>query len=154
MTGEPTFALVELAQLKDHEEVDEAEVRALARKLQKEGRIRDPLWVARGSLVILNGHHRFRALTLLGARWAPAWMFDYEDPSVHLDRWGPGPPIPKSEVVRRGTEGRPFPPKTTKHTILHPLPDHPTELAELFDRPAGPRATPAAHSAARRAVGR
>lgn len=127
----PTFTLLEVDQLRVHEEIDPAQVRALARRLAEEGRVAEPIWVARGSRVILNGHHRFAALQALGARKVPVWLVEYNSPEVTLDRWGPGPSITKTEVVDRALAGRPFPPKTTRHAI-HPNPGpHPTTLEEL-----------------------
>ncbi len=131
MNGPFRFALVPIAALRDHEEVDPEGVDRLVAELREEGRVLDPLWVSEGSLVILNGHHRFQALRRLGAERAPAWVIDYEDPRVHLDRWQPGPPIAKSEVVRRALERRPFPPKTTRHSLEFALPRRPTPLSSL-----------------------
>lgn len=131
MNGPFRYALVPIDDLLDHEEVDLEGVERLVGELAGSRVVLDPLWVAEGSLVILNGHHRFQALRRLGARSAPAWVIDYDDPRVHLDRWQAGPPIAKEEVVRRARERRPFPPKTTRHTLEFPLPRHPTPLGEL-----------------------
>jgi L-serine kinase (ADP) len=76
----------------------------------------------------------------LGAERVPAWVLDYESDLVRLERWHPGPPISKSEVVRRAEEGRLFPPKTTRHRLLLDLPARPTPLAELLPRAAPPKA--------------
>lgn len=127
----PEFRLLPLDQLRVHEEVVEAEVVQLVGELRSEGTVREPLWIARGSLVILNGHHRYNALRRMGARLAPAWLLDYDDPEIELGRWGEGPSLTKAEVVERGLSGRPYPPKTTRHQIRHSLPHHPTPLAEL-----------------------
>ncbi|HEY6238292.1 MAG TPA: ParB N-terminal domain-containing protein [Thermoplasmata archaeon] len=131
MSGLPRFELVPIERLRVHEEVDGREVRRLVEKLRRSRSVREPLLVADGSFVILNGHHRFAALREIGARRAPAWIVDYDDPAIELGRWTPGPPIPKSEVISRGEEGRPFPPKTTKHTVRLELVARPTPLARL-----------------------
>jgi len=137
MNGGPAFELVSARRLRIHEQVDPGLVEFLTRAIESEGILWDPIWVARsnGFDVVLNGHHRFRALTRLGARRIPAYVFDYSDPLVKLDRWGEGPPVTKEEVVRRAQRRAPFPPKTTRHTILVELPKHPTPLEELR-RPA------------------
>ncbi len=129
----PEFLLVPIELLKSHEQHDPARVDELVAKLRRSGRFVEPIWVARGSWVILNGHHRVEALRRLGAKRAPAWVFDYEDDLVRVDRWTPGPPIPKEEVVRRAEQGRPFPPKTTRHRLRVDLPDRPIPLAELLN---------------------
>ncbi len=143
MSAAIEFELVPIGRLRSHEEVDPAKVRKLAEELVASGVFVEPIWVARGSLVILNGHHRVAALRALGAERVPAWVVDYDGPTVGLDRWTPGPPISKEEVVRRAREGDLFPPRTTRHT-WKVAPEHrPTPLAELGVRPAktaqGPR---------------
>ncbi|HEV2316208.1 MAG TPA: ParB N-terminal domain-containing protein [Thermoplasmata archaeon] len=136
MTG-PEFELVPIGSLHIHERVDPDKVEELRREIERTGTVEDPIWVERGSGVILNGHHRFEALQKLGATRVPAWIIDYDDPAVHLDRWNPGPDLTKSEVRDRAREGRPFPPKTTRHTLEFELPAHPTPLSELTNH-AGP----------------
>jgi len=139
------FALVPVADLREHEEVVESKVRALARELERERVFTEPIWVARGSLIILNGHHRAAAARRLGAERVPAWVLDYDSDLVRLDRWTPGPPISKDEVVRRAATGEKFPPRTTRHSLAVPVPSRPTPLAEL----GGPLARPARRSHSR-----
>jgi len=134
MTRGVEFALLPIAVLKSHEQLNEATLQDLMVQIRHARVLIDPIWVARGSLVILNGHHRVEALRRLGAERVSAWVIDYESDIIHLGRWYAGPPIPKSEVVRRGVEGRPFPPKTTRHRLLIDLPARPTPLSELMPR--------------------
>jgi L-serine kinase (ADP) len=131
MTQAPEFELVPIEELKSHEEIDEENVVDLVKEISRAGVFADPIWAARGSLVILNGHHRVEALRRLGARRVPAWLLDYETDAVSLEPWRPGLPITKAEVVRRGLGGHLFPPKTTRHKLRVELPPHPTPLAEL-----------------------
>ncbi|MFI5419058.1 MAG: ParB N-terminal domain-containing protein, partial [Candidatus Lutacidiplasmatales archaeon] len=133
MSRSGRFALLDVGELKEHEEVEAAAVESLVREIEKDGVVREPIWVAEGSHVILNGHHRFAALLLLGVARVPVWLVDYEDASIKLERWKPGPQIHKEEVVRRGREGKPFPPKTTRHSFTSPPPHRPTPLSELRD---------------------
>ncbi len=128
----PEFRLLPIGELSIHEEVDEAKVLELVHEIRRSGIVEDPIWVAKGTHVILNGHHRFRALQALGAVLVPAWVFDYEGPHVTLDRWQPGPAIAKHEVIRRAKEGRPFPPKTTRHRLGIALPHRPTPLGSIL----------------------
>ena len=138
MTRGAEFALLPIAVLRNHEQLNEATLHDLMNQIRHARVLTDPVWVARGSFVILNGHHRVESLRRLGAERVPAWVLDYESDLVHLERWEPGPPIPKSEVVRRGVEGRPFPPKTTRHRLLIDLPARPTPLSELMPHPVPP----------------
>ncbi|MGP8077228.1 MAG: ParB N-terminal domain-containing protein [Thermoplasmata archaeon] len=140
MTGGPAFELVNICRLRIHEEVNPVHVEDLQESIRSDGVLWEPIWVGRlnGFDVILNGHHRYHALVRLGAQRIPAFVFDYGDSIIRLDRWGAGPPLTKEEVVRRAKWGTPFPPKTTRHTVLIDLPKRPTRLDELLERPPGP----------------
>jgi hypothetical protein len=137
MTGCPAFEFVSVCRLRIHEEVKPEHVEYLEREIRADGVLWEPIWVARmnGFDVILNGHHRYQALVRLGAQRIPAFVFDYGDSAIKLDRWGEGPPVTKEEVVRRAKRGTPFPPKTTRHTVLVDLPKRPTPLEELLGHP-------------------
>lgn len=132
MSSAAEFALVPLERLRGHEEVDPDEVERLTEKLRRARTFVNPIWVARDTWVILNGHHRVEAMRRLGAKRIAAWVFDYEGEALELRRWKPGPPISKSEVLRRAEEGRPFPPKTTRHEVRVQLPRRVVPLAELM----------------------
>ncbi|MGA8303276.1 MAG: ParB N-terminal domain-containing protein [Thermoplasmata archaeon] len=152
MTEAAEFALLPLAALRAHEQVVPSKVRHLETELRRTQVFEDPIWVARGSDVILNGHHRVAALRRLGAVRVPAWVIDYESDLLRVDRWNPGPPIPKPEVVRRARAGELFPPQTTRHRLSFDLPHHPTPLADLM---GGDRSTrPSAHSRSAGSAGR
>jgi hypothetical protein len=131
MSGGPTFELVDAARLKIHEEIDPAHVARLVAAIRSDGFVAEPIWVARDSHVVLNGHHRLAALRELGAVRVPAWVLDYESDDVELARWTDGPPLQKPDVVARAAAGQPFPPKTTKHTLRLTLPEHRTPLGAL-----------------------
>lgn len=135
MTDGAEFALLPLSVLKGHEQIEEANLVDLAGHIRRSRVLSEPIWVARGSYVILNGHHRVAALRRLGAERVPAWVLDYDSDLVHVERWRPGPPIAKEEVIRRGEEGHLFPPKTTRHRLSMDLPARPTPLSELMPRP-------------------
>ncbi|MFY9717744.1 MAG: ParB N-terminal domain-containing protein [Thermoplasmata archaeon] len=144
------FALVPIAELRAHEEIEESDLPGLTEEMRALGQLVYPIWVAEGSHVILNGHHRVAALRRLGAVRAPAWLLDYHDPAVHVDRWSPGPPISKAEVERRARHGLLFPPKTTKHIIDIELGERPTPLSELMEDPTSPESQRRPSSASRR----
>lgn len=129
--GAPRFELVPIDRLKGHEEVVATDLAHLIVSLRSSRIVREPILVAASSLVILNGHHRVAALRALGARTAPAWVVDYDDPKITLGRWDNGPTLTKPDVIARAESGRPFPPKTTRHRVLLDLPERPTSLTEL-----------------------
>jgi L-serine kinase (ADP) len=153
MTRSPEFGLVPIGKLLAHEEVDEESVAELIAELGRTQVFADPIWVARDSLVILNGHHRVEALRRLHAARVPAWLLDYETDLVSLEPWRPGLPITKTEVVRRAQDGRLFPPKTTRHGVRVPLEPRPTPLAELLPRRRGARQRVASEPSGRRGAG-
>lgn len=129
----PRFELVPILRLRIHEEIHPDAVGSLVERIRTDGQIERPILVSSEGWVILDGHHRFAALKSLGARRVPAWVVDYAEPSIRLERWQEGPPIAKSEVLARATEGRPYPPKTTRHRLDFELPERPTRLVELVD---------------------
>ncbi|MHB1434948.1 MAG: ParB N-terminal domain-containing protein [Thermoplasmata archaeon] len=139
---EPVFELVAARSLLVHEAIDPVHVEELARAIAAAGVVQEPIWVARGSDVILNGHHRYAALLRLGAERIPAWIIEYGAPEIRLDRWTPGPPITKEEVVARARAGHLFSIQTTRHTIAPALPSRPTPLALLGIRPRPTAARP------------
>lgn len=150
MSRAPVFRLVPLADLLPHEEIRGTVVRKLAEHIRKLGVVDDPIWVAEGSWVILNGHHRVAALRSLGAERAPAWVLPYDSDLVRLERWEAGPPIDRAEVVRRATTSELFSPKTTRHILSVELPHRPTPLSELL----GPAARAGRRPPQRRASAR
>jgi hypothetical protein len=150
MTRNPTFELLPLDRLRPHEAIDEVAVGVIIADLHHRRVFREPIWVARGSNVILDGHHRWAAMRAIGARRIPAWVFDYiNDDTIHLDRWTPGEPISKSEVLKAGESGRLFPRKTTRHILATELPHRDFPLTELMDGAPAP-SEPPSHSPAQR----
>jgi len=131
MSHPPEFHILPLDWLRGHEEHEPDKVDELLAEIRRTGEFVDPIWVARDTWVILNGHHRVEAMRKLGMKRIPAWVFDYDGDHVDLGRWRPGPPIAKAEVVRRAHHGRPFPPKTTRHRLRVELPRRTVPLEEL-----------------------
>jgi len=144
---EPVFRLIRLRDLREHEEIEPKAVDQLVKEIRRTKVVADPIWVAAGSGIILNGHHRVAALRRLGAERVPAWVVEYYSPDVRLERWGEGPPIPKAEVERRAAERKLFPPKTTRHIVLTSFAARTTPLSALMGpsprarRRAQPRAS-------------
>lgn len=151
---EPIFRLVRISDLLEHEEIDPRKVDQLVEEIRRTNVVADPIWVAAGSGIILNGHHRVAALRRLGAEKVPAWILEYRSPDVRLERWGEGPPIAKAEVERRAATGELFPPKTTRHFVGSGLAERTTPLRELLhaSSKARRRSQPRASRSPRRAV--
>jgi hypothetical protein len=125
------LALVYFSCLKHHERVDENHLRELKREIQRDGFLIYPVVVDRASLVILDGHHRVRALRELGCELIPTYLVDYGDNSVKVVSWRPEIPVNKEGVVSRGLSGELYPSKTTRHIWPWQIPMCPISLAFL-----------------------
>ncbi|MCL4324444.1 MAG: ParB N-terminal domain-containing protein [Candidatus Thermoplasmatota archaeon] len=132
---EARFELVLISELLPHEMCDPDTVDTVEQNIKSEGAVLEPILVAEGSLVVLNGHHRLEVLKRLGARKVPAWVIDYEGSSITVDLW-PGSGVPekptKKDIVARARKGHLYPPKTSRHQISKPLPKRRTPLHELY----------------------
>lgn len=126
------FALVPISDLREHEEVRPERVAVVERRLVEDGVVRQPVVVDEGTMVVLDGHHRFNALRRLGATRVPAYLVDYRDGAITVESWDPArAPPTKDEVVARARAGKPFPPKSTKHPTLYGFAERPVPLSEL-----------------------
>jgi hypothetical protein len=81
------LALVDIEDLKPHEEVVDTVVAQLAEDIRRDGIVRDPLIVDQDQFVILDGMHRFNSLKRLGCRFAPCCLLDYMSPQVTVGSW-------------------------------------------------------------------
>lgn len=79
--------MVNIEELKPHEEVIHNSVSKLARKILHQGLLRDPLIVDREHSVILDGMHRFASLKLLKCRYVPCCLVDYDSPQIKVGSW-------------------------------------------------------------------
>ena len=81
------ITLIDLDDLRPHEEIIEQLVTELAKNIQNQGKVRDPLIVDEQSLVILDGMHRYNAMKKLGCRHAPVCLVDYDDHRIEVGAW-------------------------------------------------------------------
>jgi hypothetical protein len=79
--------MVNLDELKPHEEVIDPAVGSLANDVLREGDLRDPLVVDQEDYVILDGMHRFSSLRLLKCRFVPCCLVDYDNPLIKVGAW-------------------------------------------------------------------
>ena len=125
--------LVETVSLRDHEEVIPDNLETRTSKLLSKGFYK-PIIVDRGSMVILDGHHKWTAAKSLGLARVPVIMVDYlVDEGVLVDVWPDcgKESITKSEVLEMGVSGDVFPPKTSRHTLPFKIPSIRIPLSEL-----------------------
>ena len=81
------ISMVNLNDLKPHEEVIDPAVGSLANDVLREGELRDPIVVDQEDYVILDGMHRFGSLKLLKCRFAPCCLVDYDNPLIKVGAW-------------------------------------------------------------------
>jgi hypothetical protein len=81
------ITLIDLNDLKPHEEIIEQAVTELAQAIRDQNEVRDPLIVDKESLVILDGMHRYNALKKLGCKRAPACLVEYDDERITVGAW-------------------------------------------------------------------
>ncbi|MEB3759380.1 MAG: ParB N-terminal domain-containing protein [Desulfurococcales archaeon] len=118
------LALVPIDMLRPHEEIVEDNLRRVLESIKRDQYVKKPIIVDRVTYVILDGHHRYTALNMLGAKYVPAYLIDYDDDSiVEVRSWKDNKQIPKRIVVEAGLRGCRFPPKTTRHIVKVPLPE-------------------------------
>lgn len=79
--------MVEIEELKPHEEVIEALVAKLAEEMRQDEIVRDPLIVDQYDHVVPDGMHRFSALKRLECRFAPRCLLDYMSPQITVGSW-------------------------------------------------------------------
>ena len=127
------FVLVETVSLRGHEEVIPDNLETRTSKLLSKGFYK-PIIVDRGSMVILDGHHKWTAAKSLGLARVPVIMVDYlVDEGVLVDVWPDcgKESITKTEVLEMGLSGDVFPPKTSRHTLPFKMPSIRIPLSEL-----------------------
>ena len=127
--------LVETVSLRDHEEVIPDNLETRTSKLLRKGFYK-PIIVDRGSMVILDGHHKWTAAKSLGLARVPVIMVDYlVDEGVLVDVWSDcgKESITKTEVLEMGVSGDVFPPKTSRHTLPFEIPSIGIPLDDLRD---------------------
>jgi hypothetical protein len=81
------ISMVEVDELKPHEEVIDSIVRKLADEVTREEKLRDPLIVDREYHIILDGMHRFNSLKQLKCRFIPCCLVDYDSPLIKVGSW-------------------------------------------------------------------
>jgi hypothetical protein len=79
--------MIDIENLKPHEEIVETTVDKLVNAIQREGLLRDPLMIDKESDVVLDGMHRYNALKRMKCRFAPCCLLDYSSPLIKVGAW-------------------------------------------------------------------
>ncbi|HMK83730.1 MAG TPA: ParB N-terminal domain-containing protein [Candidatus Bathyarchaeia archaeon] len=87
-SGSPSkISLIEIEQLKPHEEVIEHQVHEITAEMRSENKVRDPLIVDDKKQIILDGMHRYDSMKRLGCIFAPCYIVDYDAPEIKVGSW-------------------------------------------------------------------
>jgi hypothetical protein len=117
MSNGYVIRLLPIDMLLPHEEHDHEHAVALSRAIAKDGYLSRPVVVEERTLTLLDGHHRLAALAMLGCRFVPSVLLDYEDPRVRLDGWRPDVVVDRDMVIAAASRGQLLPVKTTRHQL-------------------------------------
>lgn len=127
-----SIQLVPIGRILPSEFHDLQHAAALADTLQTDRIWRIPVTLERRSLVIMDGHHRVAAARLLKLKFVPCVLLDYSQ--VEVDAMRAGYFVTPQEIVRRAQMEDLYPPKTTRHRFLSPLPTCDLSLSLLSGR--------------------
>lgn len=81
------IVMVEISSVHLHEQTIPEATEELARWLERDGFMRDPIIVDRNSLVVLDGTHRVAAAKRIGCVRLPVCLVDYDSPYILIDTW-------------------------------------------------------------------
>ncbi len=84
---EPRILMLPIEKIRPHESYDRGITREIIDSLNSEGVMHDPIIVDSGSFMILDGTHRFWALTSMGCRSIPVAMYDYLSSGIRIGCW-------------------------------------------------------------------
>ena len=107
---------IEIRKLNPHEQIIEENLKKLLASLKVEKRLKEPIIVDEETKVILDGHHRAKAFSLLGLKEIPCRFVDYGSEDITVEPHQNGD-VTKEEVIEKGLSEELFPPKTSKHRI-------------------------------------
>jgi uncharacterized protein (DUF1015 family) len=128
------FELVPVEKLHEHEAISPDTLRECIQFIKNLDGVNKPILVDDQFYVILDGHHRFNALKMMGCKRIPAYLIDYESHEVMLGLWPEAcvTSISKKDVIKMGLSNKVYPPKTTRHTFRFELPKVSVPLKDLM----------------------
>jgi hypothetical protein len=107
---------IKIRKLNPHEQIIEEKLKKLLTSLKGEKRLKKPIIVDEETKVILDGHHRAKAFSLLGLKEIPCRLVDYSSDEIAVEP-RQNVEISKEDVIEKGLSEELFPPKTSKHRI-------------------------------------
>lgn len=113
--GTHLIALIPPEALLPTEHFIEERVLHVAHEIISEGFWLEPIMVERESWVIMDGHHRREFARRHSLRVVPCVMLDYSQVELHSRQAGVH--VTADDIIARGIQRRPYPPKTTRHVL-------------------------------------
>jgi hypothetical protein len=130
----PQFQWLAPQRLRPTEETLPARLAIVCRDILAEGVWREPILVERDSLAIMDGHHRHQFALREGLSRVPCVLVSYD--LVTLESRRDDLVVTPEGVIARALSGQPYPPKSTRHSLLVRLPDFvPVALDDLRGLP-------------------
>lgn len=83
------YNLIDINILRPHEQIDPIRLEEIKKQLIKDGIQREPIIIEGNHLIVLDGHHRIRALKDLGYSKVVAHKINYNDSDLILKTWHP-----------------------------------------------------------------
>ncbi|ORC49120.1 hypothetical protein B2G74_13740 [Burkholderia sp. A27] len=118
-TAPPSVVLLPPELLRPTEEIVASRLEEVSNRLFADGIWQEPILVERSSLIVMDGHHR-RAFAIANKFVrVPCVLLSYSD--VALESRRKDQLVNPQEVITRGLEGRLYPAKSTRHTVLNKL---------------------------------
>ncbi|MEM2911009.1 MAG: ParB N-terminal domain-containing protein [Candidatus Bathyarchaeia archaeon] len=109
--------IVDMLFLKCHEKVDEQRLANLIAEIESDGVLKKPIVVDVNTNVVLDGHHRIKALQTLGCSKIPVVLVDYKSPKIGVKTSENGEEYSKRKVIEAALKGELLPPKSTWHYV-------------------------------------
>ena len=126
------LALVNLKELKEHEDIEPGYLKKLKSQILRNGILKKPIIVDENSKIILDGHFRYNVLKKLGYSKIPVYFLDYRSSEIIVKPWRNDETITKEDVIKAGLTGKKLPPKTSKH--MFNLPNDQIRIAKIVKR--------------------
>jgi len=111
--------LINIKKLKAHEKTDKRNLTRVKNILYQAKYFTQPIIVEYKNFVILDGHHRAKALKNMGYGKIPAYLVDYQNKNIKVISRRPNIMLSKENIIQRALSGKPYPYKTSKHLIPH-----------------------------------
>jgi len=128
--------IVPIELLKPHEEVCREYLLKLYDEIVEDKVLKKPLLVEDKYYIVLDGHHRYAVLKMLGAKVAPVFLIDYSSSLVEVYSWREDWNVTKEVVINAGLTENKLPYKTSRHILRElVIPEVNIPLEKLMEAP-------------------